>query len=85
MKKMDKTAKAYIDRCSEHCRTFSNEGKYGYLENVLFQLKRKEQKMKERLATIGKEITGIEELIMDVSAKIDCEAEKESAGPTVNK
>lgn len=68
---MNKTARIYINGISAFCKTrkFSKEGMCGYLENVLFQLKRKLAKQKEQLTITAAEIVGVEELLAKTEAE----------------
>jgi hypothetical protein len=79
---MSKTAKAYVNRIltSAQNRGVSKEGMCGYLSNVLFQLKRKEEKQKVKLAITGDEIAAIAEQLAKAEAEWALEEEQELAG-----
>jgi hypothetical protein len=77
---MNKTAKAYVNRivASAEKRGVSKEGMCGYLGNVLFQLKRKEEKQKVKLAVTTEEIAGLTEQLAKAEAEWALEEEQEA-------
>lgn len=79
---MSNTAKAYVNRIltSAEKRGLSKEGMTGYLGNVLFQLKRKDEKQRNKLAITGEEIEGIAEQLAKAEAEWVLEEEQETAG-----
>lgn len=88
---VSKTAKAYINRIlasaekrGKHGHGLSKEGMCGYLENVLFQLKRKEGKQKDKLAITTEEIAGITELLMKAEVEWALEEQSGLAKPEAN-
>lgn len=88
---MNKTVKAYVNRIlasaqkrGAHGHGLSKEGMCGYLENVLFQLKRKEEKQKAKLTITAEEIAEITKLLAKAEAEWALEEQLQSTKPGVN-